>query len=178
MNWSGSLQLRSFDDEIMVWFDGAGGAAQEEQEARLRSAIATYFSQDAPATEAPPAAAPAVALTGGCSLAATACGIPAVSSDKVLAAAAAATTEAGCQAEEHQPLPPVGVGAQPPAAAGPDLTALPVRAGHSGLALDARELLAFARRNGQARSKRYRSCFVVACCQVSCASEPVGQRWT
>lgn len=104
------------------------GSDQSKQEALLRSRIAEYFGQrESPAT--PEGGAPATAAAGE----------------------AAAGTGAGAATEHAVTGDGAGQDAEARAAGAGSLAGLPVRAGHSSLALDCRELLAWARSAGLVR---------------------------
>lgn len=104
------------------------------QEAQLRSRIAAYFEQAQEAAAAAPADAAAPSANGGEAVAA------ADGADAAVPAAGEAVSDA---------LPPAAAaaadGGENPVGG---LAGLPVRGGHSSLALDCRELLAWARRSG------------------------------
>ncbi len=109
----------------------AAGSDQSKQEALLRSRIAEYFGQqqESPAT---PGAGASVAT----------------SADEEAAGA-----EADASAERAVPGDGAGQDAGPRTAGAGRLAGLPVRAGHSSLALDCRELLAWARSAGLVRRR-------------------------
>ena len=110
----------------------AAGSDQSKQEALLRSRIAEYFGQQQESPAAPRSSASAAASAG---------------------AAAATAAETGASAECAVPGDGAGQDAEARAAGGSSLAGLPVRAGHSSLALDCRELLAWARSAGLVRCR-------------------------
>lgn len=107
------------------------GSDQSRQEAVLRSRIAEYFGQQQQPPSTPGAGASAAA-----------------NADE-----AAAGAQAGASAERPVPGDSVGQDTEPRAAGAGSLAGLPVRAGHSSLALDCRELLAWARSAGLVRRR-------------------------
>jgi len=146
---AGRAQLARLDTAYRTFASAAvASASPAQQEARLRSAIATYFEQ--------PAAVGAVAVEGdgdgvdGDAAGASGGESPQQAADTVAAAA-------GEQAPEPLAAAPAAVAAVPPPAESAaaeqekevELVGLPVKAGHTSLSLDCRELLAYARRNSQ-----------------------------
>ena len=130
------------------------GPDRSKQEALLRSRIAEYFGQQE---------SPATAVAGVSA---------ATNADE-----AAAGGAAGASAERAVPGDCAGQDAKARAAGAGCLAGLPVRAGHSSLALDCRELLAWARSAGLVR------CCPAAmskqgCCSVgslACGQQAIGE---
>lgn len=120
-----SVQLPQHSKHLLRLRQAAAGADPAQQEASLRLRIAAYFEQQQEAA-AEPATASAAAVDG------------------TGAEAAVAVADADAAGSGAGNTPPTGA-----CAAGSDgLAGLPVRATHASLALDCRELLAWARRSG------------------------------
>lgn len=132
-------QLVRLDTAYRTFSQAAAAPCAPQQEARLRAHIATYFQHPSAVAppEAPPMAtphaAPPPAAASSSAAAGAQEGIP-VAEERVGAAAEGANNSAPDPSEAVSGEGAVG------------LAGLPIRTGHSSLALDTRELMAYARR--------------------------------